>query len=410
MAVQRRMDQLQAEVAVLGLEGEIARRFSHVRKVGKRELTEVLHDHFLPEGGLPYPERQELMLCKKIEDLSEEEQKTVVCDGSKYLASEKLNGVRMRLVYIRGKGWFATSRNISVATYRNEEYTGYLKFCDVELTISYDFLELDCEAICYDSVDTAAIRKNRGVVTETSLHNTSALFAIEVEDSLKLQETATIYFKVFDILSMNHNDYVRDRTPLNARLAILEDVVKNIQKDIPQIVYVEHFSSQKQKVFDMIVADGGEGLVLKEKHGHYEASSSRSKSWIKWKKETDPIDAFVDGYELADPKSGWAGLVGALHMYVFVYRKDGSYFKHWIASITNIPLEERKEITVQGVSGPELRNDYYGKVARVVGQEISVRAKRLVHPRSLGWRIGPDAKPASQCVIGWKESTKLGLI
>ena len=91
-----------------------------------------------------------------------------------------------------------------------------------------------------------------------------------------------------------------------------------------------------------MVAEGGEGVVLKYLGAGYEDSSSRKRGvWVKVKKRIE-YDAFVSGFKLGEPGSGWEDLVGALEFSVMT--ETGG--KHVIGYCTNITLETRKNWTV----------------------------------------------------------------
>lgn len=107
----------------------------------------------------------------------------------------------------------------------------------------------------------------------------------------------------------------------------------------------------------------------------------------------DSVDAFVTGWERGDADAGFKDLIGDLLLSVNLIKEDGSKEEHVIAKISNLPLVERRAITIFDEAGNmQLRPDYMGKVGVVEGQCISSRARRLVHPRLIEWRNdkGPD--------------------
>jgi hypothetical protein len=98
-------------------------------------------------------------------------------------------------------------------------------------------------------------------------------------------------------------------------------------------------------------------------------------------------------------------------MAVHLRQPDGTTKQHWIGSVSNITMENRIAMTQTGPDGEvQLRPEYYGKVIAISGQEISARAKRLVHPRIERWREGIDGKEAEACIIELDEQFTLDLI
>lgn len=113
----------------------------------------------------------------------------------------------------------------------------------------------------------------------------------------------------------------------------------------------------------------------------------------------DTVDGWISGFELGTEGKGFENLVGALYISTNLECEDGTEKVHEIARTANMPLEFRREITVIGPNGPELKKEMYGLVVEVEGQAVSARAMRLVHPRFI--RMRPD-KSAFQCSM--KES------
>jgi ATP-dependent DNA ligase len=143
------------------------------------------------------------------------------------------------------------------------------------------------------------------------------------------------------------------------------------------------FHQEKQKVFDKIIAEGGEGVVLKNLNYHYEDSNSRSRhGWVKVKRQV-VFECYVSGFERGRPGSEYENYVSCL-----IFSVSTEKTKLVTAKVSNLPWFFRKKITVydKTTNTVKLNMECYGKVATVSGLEMSKKARRLVHPRIIHWR------------------------
>lgn len=152
-------------------------------------------------------------------------------------------------------------------------------------------------------------------------------------------------------------------------------------------------------MYDKIVAEGGEGVVLKNVNYHYEDSNSRSRfGWVKVKRCVE-LTAYVSGFEQGKPGSEWEDYVSCLIFSVIT--KQGHFT---VAKVSNLPWQFRKDISLKDSSTNKvkLRMDVYGKVAALSGLEMSKRAFRLVHPKIVQWR---DDLKQVQCIYAKEDLT-----
>lgn len=345
------------------------------------------------------------MLCQQFKVLKPEEQKEALdIDNNDWIAEEKLDGNRMLLMWIGGK-FDAFSRNISVEDFLPVSYGDKILLDGVDLTqVHHDFI-IDCEVISTNPNISTVLGK-KGLVTETQLQATSAILALNCEQSLEIQREDPLMFRTFDILYLD-GIWLTDK-PLIERLRLHRPLLRMLQTTGLLIDKPASVRAGKRKFFEDIISKGGEGVVLKRLSAVYNTHGNRQRDgWVKVKRSMslmaerngldDTLDCFITGFDLGSEKNGFAGLIGSLTFSCWLRSSDGSLHKHELARVANIPLEMRKAMTVTGLDGsPCLDSKWYGKVAAVDGATVSARAYRLQHPRLICWR--PD-KGMSECII-----------
>lgn len=172
-------------------------------------------------------------------------------------------------------------------------------------------------------------------------------------------------YNVFDVLFHNGDDQ-RMRSQYERRI-VLERLVDIL--DHPLIKLVPRVDND-EATFNRIVANGGEGVVLKD------ISSPYGEGWTKVKKFFT-VEVIVTGFKEAKfGRTGkFYGLIGALN--VSVYSSSGELIE--VASISGMDDDVRKEISAN-------RGEWLGKVVEVRAQEWA--KNRLGHPRFV--RVRPD--------------------
>ena len=365
------------------------------KKLSKADCVVILREAYLPEGGLPYTEITP-MLCFAEWNLKPAERKEI-WTSSKWVAQKKLNGCRLVLHFVKDVGIFAHSRTISVKTWRFQELTDKLLIKDYVPSFT---ASVDCEVIVEKPIDTRNYTA-KGEITKTSLHSTTVLLHLEAEASRKLQveQDAPLMFQVFDIMSWQGKDL--RSLPLWKRLVKISEFLEYITNRESWNELASYFQfpeveqDNKREFMQRIIDEGGEGVILKNLEHRYVDSSSRPrKGWVKVKRRREH-DAFVSGFKPGETGSGWEKLVGALEFSVNL--KGGG--THVIGYGTNLPLETRKALTFINRDGkPELKEEWYNKVAEISGQDISARELRLSHCTIDRWREGVDGKLPEDCI------------
>lgn len=396
MAMQRRLDELQAECTKLHLVVN-----SNGKRESKQDYIDALAKHFYendPRKGQYGFEFmlaiQSPMLCQRINYLKEHEQKEIMREGSDWLFEKKLDGARILITYHPEEGFDFYSRNISVQDFLPISYqdTVWLGEKDWRHVFKTPFV-IDAEVISA-STEINTVLGNRGVVTATQLQATTALMAMDPSRSIPLQkETGGFKFHVFDVLKAGQFNLMA--MPLIERRKVLEKLYEALEAKGFPMVRVAQVKIGKQAYLDSILDKGGEGCVAKHLQSVYTASESRGRQgWVKIKRAQtlaggDNIDAFVTGFLPGATGSGWETMVGSLEVSVYLHKKNGEIVQHQIAAVSNIPMEERIRMTDHDANGnPILRPEYYGRVVEVTGQDISARARRLTHAAIVLWR--PD--------------------
>jgi len=364
------------------------------KKLAKQDCVDVLRQHFLPAGGLPYQEMAP-MLCFAEWNLKESEQKDM-WEGPDWVAQVKMNGCRLVIHFVKDVGVFAHSRTVSVKTYRYEEATDQLLISSFKPAFS---ATVDAEVMIEKPVDTRPYTA-KGQITKSSLHSTTAVMALKPENSRKLQveQDAPLQFHIFDVMRWEGQDL------RGLKLAARETHRAHFEDLIAKTEIGKNFhfpplvKANRRAFYEGILAAGGEGVIMKNLKSTYEDSSSRLRThWVKVKKRIE-FDAFVIGFERGDAGKGWENLIGDLHF--GIHTEKGI---HMLAKCSNMTMETRQKISIYDPATNTVSMDpnMYQKVAEISGQDVSSREYRLSHATIDRWRPkqGPDAKNADQCQV-----------
>lgn len=334
-------------------------------------------------SGLPYTELNP-MLCYDYWKIHPKQQEAI-WKNADWIAQEKLNGCRLIIHFVRGIGVFAHSRTVSAKTYRRTELTDRLLF----RSLIPDFTAtVDSEVMCHSATGTS-----------NSLETTTALLHMRAEASRRIQadQKCPLAAHVFDMTNWQGID-LRDKK-LCERLSYMSD----FQTAIQQTEASKYFVSlpvqlhKKKDFYNQVLKSGGEGVVLKNLNAPYEDSSARKRhGWIKVKKQVE-VDAFVSGFERGRTGGDYETKVGSL-----VFSTNTEEGPLVVAKVSNLPWSFRKEVSEYDRETNTVKLDVncYGRVARVIGLELSRRAGRLVHPRIDYWRSDLNQE---QCVYSFRE-------
>lgn len=383
---------------------------------GRKDLVHLLgqyhlkKDHPNPSWGLLRRlEVESPMLCFPFWHLTPE-QKKMVMESPDYIAERKWDGCRIWLTYHPEEGFGCFSRNISVEDYLPVDYTEkvlflkdgvFLKASDFKGVFKVPFI-VDTEILCnVKNLDTTLFSA-KGVVTGTELNAVTALLALNTEASHHIQRTqAPLFFKVFDV------PYLatwRVDQSLRARKDLLTRMIPILESRGPfsESTFV---TANKQEFYDQVVAEGGEGIVLKNLSEKYITTDSRPRD-VQIKRKVSvgeekgaDVDAFVIGFVESNQEKGWKDYIGAFKLGVFLRGADGAETEHWVATVSSMPLELRKEATLLVDGKPTLNPDFMGRVLVINGQDVSPKALRFMHA-TVNWKIGfRSDKSKHECVM-----------
>lgn len=238
---------------------------------------------------------------------------------------------------------------------------------------------------------------SKGEITKSSLHSTVAVLHILAPSARALQQDQNIHLHIhaFDCLSYRGVDITsRELATRLYKLNEIRELIRHIPELEPYFDFPIFTGKQKRKLYQKIVQRGGEGVILKNQNSPYIASSSRSRNWVKVKKQIE-FDAFVTGFIQGKKGTAWEPYIGAIEFSVIL--SDNANKKHVLGFASNITLEERKKATIQTAEGPALNPDYYGRVAEISGQDLSARQLRLTHCKIQRWRTKSDGKRPEEC-------------
>jgi ATP-dependent DNA ligase len=197
--------------------------------------------------------------------------------------------------------------------------------------------------------------------------------------------------RVFDALAYKGKDLMnlvlRVRNEYKAQ--IVQEILA-LHPNAPISIIPQYPVAGAQAAFDIIVAAGGEGLVLKNLDAIYVPGGKRRNTWVKMKNEESYDVVITDVTASTSDKYGPSGLNTFRHLHGSQYDDSGD-----LVEVTHIPATgfkdaEHKEFAVSGVSS------LIGKIAEVEGQCRSSLGVRIRHPRFKKWR---DDKSKDQCRI-----------
>jgi len=396
----RSLGQLKAECKKLNLTVDIGkkeRKEDYIRALRNYHI-EVTHNNSIPKSLELMLEIDCPMLCKRYQELKEHEQ-DALWNSPEWYVEKKIDGARMVMFKVDESLDFY-SRNLSVTDYLPVSYSSKIWTGYADLTkISSKFI-LDSEIVCTNS-NVSTILGNKGVVTETGLQATTALLALNDEQSHELQKSeAPLQFMIFDCLWFN-GEWLLDK-PLRERRKYMKQAYAELKEAGVNVALPPSSYKNRKAFYNYCIKSGGEGVVFKNINSPYIATTSRRRDgWIKLKRTTsealgDTIDGYISGFVQADPNKSWSDLIGGLEVSVTLRLNDGTEVEHMIARVSNIPMELRQEMTTQIDNKPALKPEYYGKVVEVDGQCITSRAKRLKHAVLVRWR--PDRSPDT-CIL-----------
>ena len=329
-------------------------------------------------------------LCKRIKDLKPDQQE-LVWNSHDWIAEEKIDGVRMIIVWdATEKKFHFYSRNNSVTDYLPQDYADTIFVTAKNFDYPDNFV-LDSEIISSNS----CLETNTHCLTQ--LQSTAALLNLNSEDSKTIQKKYPLKFVVFDCLydSSSLIDEIWEVRHCHAAELCSKLLESGFCCELNKVV--ENTADNqyaKREFFDAVISRFGEGLVLKNRNAKYHATSSRTIDCVKVKRSTadaltKDIDAFVTDYVVGKDDTRNSNMVVGFVFSILLKKQDGSVVTHPIAVCSNVSDIIKNDATVISEDGQvKLNHDYYGRVATVQGQNISARSLRLTHAVIDCWR--PD--------------------
>lgn len=391
----RRMDYLQNQCDQLGITVVPAGK-----RIMKDDYVKALREwHITKKYGsmdnIPWSMKFMLsiecpQLCKRIKDLKPDQQ-DLVWNSNEWIAEEKIDGVRMIIVWdATEKKFHFYSRNNSVTDYLPQDYSDTIFVTAKNFDYPNNFV-LDSEIISSNS----CLETNTHCLTQ--LQSTAALLNLNSEDSKTIQKKYPLKFVVFDCLydSSSLIDEIWEVRHCHAAELCSKLLESGFCCELNRVV--ENTADNqyaKREFFDAVISRCGEGLVLKNRNAKYHATSSRTIDCVKVKRSTadaltKDIDAFVTDYVVGKDDTRNSNMVVGFVFSILLKKQDGSVVTHPIAVCSNVSDIIKDDATVISEDGQvKLNPDYYGRVATVQGQNISSRSLRLTHAVIDCWR--PD--------------------
>lgn len=329
-------------------------------------------------------------LCKRIKDLKSDQQE-LVWNSHDWIAEEKVDGIRMVLLWdATEKKFHFYSRNNSVTDYLPQDYADTIFVTAKNFDYPNNFV-LDSEIIS----SNPCLETNTHCLTQ--LQSTAALLNLNSEDSKTIQKKYPLKFVVFDCLydSSSLIDEIWEVRHYHAAKLCSKLLESGFCCELNKVV--ENTADNqyaKREFFDAVISRYGEGIVLKNRNAKYHATSSRTIDCVKVKRSTadaltKDIDAFVTDYVVGKDDTRNSNTVVGFVFSILLKKQDGSVVTHPIAVCSNVSDIIKDDATVISEDGQvKLNPDYYGRVATVQGQNISARSLRLTHAVIDCWR--PD--------------------
>lgn len=410
----RRIDYLDSLCRELGLAVKQAGN-----KLRKDDYVRALRNHFLLEkygsiDNIPWSMKfmlsiECLQLCRRIQTLKESDQQKV-WESDDWIAEEKVDGNRMVICWDADEKQFHFfSRNNSMVDYLPQDYKDTIYITSNNFDYDKNFV-LDTEVI-----STSPNIETNDTQCLTQLQSTSALLALNPDDSIAIQRNDPLKFIVFDCLYHDESYMDKPWVERHKQVELLCNILKehNFNCELnPVIENTEYNKNKKREFFDELIDNQKEGIILKNKYAKYHATSSRTIDCVKVKRSTsdsltNDIDAFITDYVVGNDDTRNENMVVGFIFSVRLEKEDGTIVNHKIAVCSNISDYIKDDATVIDDNGNvSLNNDYYFRVATLKGQNISARNMRLTHAVIDTWRLD---KSADTCEV-LKESELKKLI
>ncbi|GEM_PF-1243365 len=289
---------------------------------------------------------------------NEEHLKQLMNDDN-FIAQEKLDGMRA-IVHITPSGLRIFSRSAGVAdpTKPLEKTSALPHLAGLKSSEMIGTI-LDCEILAR-GMDSAQLSGN-----------------IHKKD---VSDNQTVKLFVFDILNIKGTD-LTNRTLLQ-RLSWIETVKKQISSPFISFLPWASHTKDKHDLYQRIIKDGGEGVVLKNLYATYIQGARPSDNWYKAKKSAT-FDCVITGFTKG--KGKYNDRIGAIVFSQYVDTPQGWKLKE-LGQASGMTDPQREEFS----SNPRR---YIGKVVTIKGME-RLRSGAIRHPQFV--EVRTDKNP-DQC-------------
>jgi ATP-dependent DNA ligase len=281
----------------------------------------------------------------------------LLLQSQNYIAQLKLEGMRA-VVHITDSGLRVFSRSAGV----NDLTRPLEKTSSLPHLASLVFPELvgtvlDCEILApgKDSAELAGLVHRKEVDSDNT----------------------NVKLFVFDILSVCGKK-ITDR-PLRHRLSELLQISHKLQSEHIAILPYSTTPIQKRKLYDKVIASGGEGIMLKRLDAPYIEGARPTNTWFKAKKSAT-YDCVVIGFSTG--KGKYNTQIGAVRFGQYV---NGKLIELGQASGMNDSI--RQDMTFNP-------SKYLGQVVMIKGME-RLKSGAIRHPQFGGMHLG---KHPLQCI------------
>lgn len=285
------------------------------------------------------------------------EQLDMLMDDSNYIAQVKLDGMRA-IVHITSDGLRIYSRSAGVGdpTQPLEKtaslpHLATLKFLGLEGTV----LDGEILALGKDSAELSGLVHRKDVDSDNT----------------------KVKLFVFDILSFSGKK-ITDR-PLRHRLSELLQISPKLQSEHIAILPYSTTPAQKRKLYDKVIATGGEGIMLKNLDASYIEGERPSHTWYKAKKSAT-YDCVITGFSTG--KGKYNTQIGAVKFGQYV---EGKLIE--LGQASGMSDDIRRDMSINP-------KKYLGKVVTIKGME-RLKSGAIRHPQFGGMRA--DKHPL-QCI------------
>ncbi len=228
-----------------------------------------------------YLNLKNLMLCKRFDSLKQDEREYILSDNNEYIAEPKIRGVRCLISYHPQDGLeflgrdtddsscipFNYKKNILLIQGGNVHYTSY-KSDDIPTFI------LDCEIQIKNKSDQLIFSHEEFCQLETLLKQSPE------EAHQRQLKGERLCFYIIDMLYYGNKDI--KGIPLFERKKYIHEFVNSYSNYLP-FLEIPYKYDEKLKLFNNIVDNGGEGIILRDINSPYRFDGRRKKDLVKYK-------------------------------------------------------------------------------------------------------------------------------